>query len=245
MTDTAPAASGENILVIVPARSGSKRLPGKNRLSIAGRSLIERISDVVDDALPRAPVLVSSDDDALMDAARGQGWHVLFRRPDALCSDTASTASVVGHALDAWAQHAGADPAFFLLAQTTSPFRSPELLRAAVATAATDPAVDCVISVTELKVGAAHVMTLSADSALASVAPGSDQKVYVPNGALYLCRTTSFRAIGAITHGRIRGVKIDFPETIDIDTPLDLNVANAFAARASASAPPLELKATL
>ena len=107
------------VLAVIPARGGSKALPGKNILTINGRPLIDwsiaaaRGSRFVD------RVVLSSDDDAIMAAAAACGCEVPFRRPTDLATDAASTIDVVLHALDALP---GYDVVMVL--QPTSPLRT-------------------------------------------------------------------------------------------------------------------------
>lgn len=119
------------ILALIPARGGSKRLPGKNIKSLGGVPLIgwtirtARASDCFSD------VLVSTDDPAIAEVARQQGASVPWLRPAALATDTAASVDVVLHALDAWEAFHGVADAVMLL-QPTSPFRSVESIRRAV-----------------------------------------------------------------------------------------------------------------
>ena len=84
------------ILVVIPARGGSKRLPRKNVLPLAGKPLICWTIEAALEAKLNARIMVTSDDDEILETARqyeSQGVTA-YKRPDELASDTASTVRV-------------------------------------------------------------------------------------------------------------------------------------------------------
>lgn len=113
------------ILAIVPARGGSKRLPGKNLRSLGGRPLIVWSIDVGKDLPDICDILVSTDDSAIAGVARKAGALVPWLRPSELATDTASSVDVALHALN-WYEGAKGAVDGVLLLQPTSPFRKRE-----------------------------------------------------------------------------------------------------------------------
>ena len=107
------------VLAVIPARGGSKGLPGKNILPVGGKPLIAYSIDAARACAAVDRVIVSSDDDAIIAAARACGCDVPFRRPDELATDTAASIDVILHALD---QVPGYD--YVVLLQPTSPLRT-------------------------------------------------------------------------------------------------------------------------
>ena len=104
-------------ICIIPARAGSKRLPGKNSMLFNGKSLITR---KVEQALRLHcfnAVVVSTDDTVCMEMALNAGAMVL-PRPDHLATDTASTEAVVEHVLDTLSDD---DFTHVIVLQVTSP----------------------------------------------------------------------------------------------------------------------------
>jgi len=87
------------VLAIIPARGGSKGVPGKNLRRVGGRSLIERAVDACRAARLVDGVYVSTDDAEIAAGAEAAGAKVIMR-PAELCSDTASSESALLHALD-------------------------------------------------------------------------------------------------------------------------------------------------
>ena len=119
------------ILVVIPARGGSKRLPRKNVLPLAGKPLICWTIEAAMEAKLNARIMVTSDDDEILAIARqyeSQGV-IAYKRPDELATDTASTADVLIDAVIA-EQAADYDPKTLVLLQPTSPLRNAEDIRA-------------------------------------------------------------------------------------------------------------------
>lgn len=110
------------IMVLIPARGGSKRLPDKNILPLGGKSLISWTIDFAKRTFPVSDIIISTDSESIAEAARALGVIVPWLRPALLATDTASTVDVAIHALDWYEQHSGAVDALVLL-QPTSPFR--------------------------------------------------------------------------------------------------------------------------
>jgi CMP-N-acetylneuraminic acid synthetase len=106
----------ESVIAIIPARGGSKRLPGKNLMQLDGVSLLARTIQQAREIFQIT--IVSSDDWNILEEAGSLGVNIL-KRPAILATDTATSAEVVSHALSLY-------PGFkwFCLLQVTSPLRS-------------------------------------------------------------------------------------------------------------------------
>lgn len=110
------------VLAIIPARGGSKGVPGKNLRAIAGKPLIGWSIEQARQAALVTDVVVSTDDPAIAEAARQLGAQVPGLRPAALATDQAPTEPAMLHALEAMERHADPYDAVVLL-QPTSPLR--------------------------------------------------------------------------------------------------------------------------
>jgi CMP-N,N'-diacetyllegionaminic acid synthase len=110
---------GRQVLAVIPARGGSKGLPGKNLLKVNGRPLIAWSVDAAQAASHIDRVVLSSEDEAIINAARECGCEVPFIRPNSLATDLTATFDVVLHALDSLP---GYDVVVVL--QPTSPLRT-------------------------------------------------------------------------------------------------------------------------
>ncbi|MCK5082649.1 MAG: acylneuraminate cytidylyltransferase family protein [Candidatus Omnitrophica bacterium] len=112
--------NGKSVLAIIPARGGSKGLPGKNILPLNGKPLLgwpveaARSSQYVD------RVIVSTDDEEIAGVAREQGAEVPFLRPSELASDTSTTMSVLEHAIMHFKKE-GCEYEYCVLLEPTSP----------------------------------------------------------------------------------------------------------------------------
>lgn len=87
-------------VAIVPARSGSARIPGKNTKSFLGVPIIFRVLDTIRATGIFSEILVSTDDPVLVAAVKKRGFSAPFIRPGTLSTDSASTASVANHAVE-------------------------------------------------------------------------------------------------------------------------------------------------
>jgi CMP-N-acetylneuraminic acid synthetase len=121
-------------LAVIPAREGSKRLPGKNGKLLGSKPLIAWgiTAALASGCFER--VLVSTDSPRLAELAEAAGAWVPFLRPAELASDTADSLSVLLHAVD-WVEAApeGFQAQNVALIQPTSPFLRPDHIREAVA----------------------------------------------------------------------------------------------------------------
>ena len=107
-------------LALIPARGGSKGIPGKNLQMVGGFSLVARCVQAALASRRVERVVVSTDADAIAEEARTHGAEVV-RRPAAIAGDTASSESALLHALETLEQQ-GALPQQLVFLQCTSPF---------------------------------------------------------------------------------------------------------------------------
>jgi CMP-N-acetylneuraminic acid synthetase len=234
------ADSRLRLLAIVPARGGSKRLPRKNVLPLAGRPLIDWSIRAALDSMACADVLVSTDDPEIAEVAKHCGAMVPWLRPAELSGDTAATGPVLAHAL-AWyeAEHGAVDAV--LLLQPTSPFRSVASIRGACDTFAAQIGADRhpVVSVSP---AASHpswsfylstgTMTPCLGWELLGKRSQDLPPAYGLNGALYVIPAADVRQCAPIMRpGVLPYVMSDPLEGLDIDTPEDWTEAERLAPR--------------
>ncbi len=223
------SAAGDSLLVVVPARGGSKRLPGKNLRTLGGRNLLRRADDaLVEAGLDDAPRLLSTDSEEIAAAGREIGWLVPFLRPAALAEDDTPTLPVILHALDRYAESAGAEPELVLVLQVTSPFRRGASLRRGLDMLAENGEADAVIGARELHLRPRHVFERDRAGYLRPLREDPDgSPALVPNGAFYLVRTAALRREATLIPRRTLACVMDAVESVDIDTPLDWRLAEA------------------
>lgn len=115
-------------LAVIPARGGSKRIPGKNIKSFCGKPMIAYSIQAALDSGLFDKVLVSTDSEQIAQVAEQHGAEVPFMRPASLSDDVTGTTPVVCHAIDYCKQHFFT-PEFSCCIYATAPFLSAEALR--------------------------------------------------------------------------------------------------------------------
>lgn len=122
---------GKRLLAIIPARGGSKRLPRKNVMKLAGKPLIAWTINAAKKSKFIDRLIVSTDDQEISLISKQYGADVPFMRPASLSSDTATSIDVVLHALDEL-DEGGDQYDYVMLLQPTSPLRTTEDIDGAV-----------------------------------------------------------------------------------------------------------------
>ena len=119
------------ILALIPARGGSKGIPHKNIIPVAGKPLIRYTIDAALQSRYIDYVLVSTDDEEIARVAKACGAQVPFLRPAELAADTSRTVDAVIHAAETLKQHGETFDSLVLL-QPTSPLRTAEDIDGAI-----------------------------------------------------------------------------------------------------------------
>jgi len=219
---------GRTVLGVIPARGGSKRLPGKNLLPVAGRPMIAWTVAAARGSKYLDRLIVSTDDPRIADAARGLGVKVPFLRPSALSSDTATSEDVLIHALDA----VGGDFALAVLLQPTSPLCRTEDIDSALETCVAGDAPACVSVYVPAK-PLAWLMTKNGAGCLRRVFAPSQvpEPAYMPNGAIFVIDVAAFRRGRTLYPADAVPYVMPAERSIDVDTEADLAVAEALLQR--------------
>ncbi|EKV26057.1 N-Acetylneuraminate cytidylyltransferase [Caenispirillum salinarum AK4] len=220
------------MIVVVPARGGSKRIPHKNIAALAGRPLLARTLDQARDAGLLANVVVSTDAEPIAAVARDCGARVIMRPAD-LASDTASTEAALLHVLDVLADE-GRHDEWIMTLPPTSPFREASTIRAFADAVHDLPAeVDCLMSVTETRGDYWRRLPDGSFRRLFPDAPRRQQDrepLFEENSAIYVTRVAALRDSGIILGRGVEGRPIGWREALDINTPDDLALAEALLA---------------
>lgn len=122
----------QDCIALIPARGGSKGLPRKNVLPLAGKPLIAWTIDAALRAKSISTVYVTTDDAEIAEVSRAAGAEVIHRPAD-LASDTASSESALLHALDDINAQKGSLPEYTAFLQCTSPLTIPDDIDGTVA----------------------------------------------------------------------------------------------------------------
>ena len=120
----------KNILAIIPARGGSKRLPNKNVRLLAGKPLIAHSIEFAKKSPKINKIVLSTDSKLIADIGKEYGAEIIMR-PDELAQDTTKTAPVLVHAVDELEKQ-GYIPDVVVLLQATCPIREENLCENAI-----------------------------------------------------------------------------------------------------------------
>ena len=216
-------------LAMIPARAGSKGVPGKNLRELAGRPLLVHAIEVAQATGLFDRIFVSTDAEATAEVARTAGAEVPFLRSAELASDTALVADAIRDALERFEASGEVFDTLALL-EPTSPLRTAEQVRE-VTLAAEAPGWDAAFTVNPVPLHhhASKQYALDESGEASFVMPGARVNVnrqeltptYVRNGLCYAVRVASFLETHSIGGKRARAIVADGP-AISIDTEEEL-----------------------
>jgi len=225
------------VLGVIPARGGSKGVPGKNLRVVAGKPLLAYTIDAARASRRLTRFVLSTDDPAIADAGRSLGVEVPFVRPADLATDDAPMLGVLQHAAHEMATR-GCDPDVVVLLQPTSPLRQAEHIDAAVDMLASSGA-DAVVSVVRVphQFSPNSLMQLEGDR----VRPLTDgplvlqrqQKtvMYARNGPAVLAIRRAQLERGALYGDDTRALVMGSEESLDIDEASDFELLEFMLSR--------------
>jgi CMP-N,N'-diacetyllegionaminic acid synthase len=219
------------ILGIIPARGGSKGIPRKNIRPLAGKPLIGWTIEAALNSKVCERLLVSTDDPEIAAVAQEFGADAPFLRPPSLSSDTATSLSVVEHAID-WIHDNSVETfSHVLLLQPTSPLRTAEDIHNAVTIVKqTDAAV---VSVCEPQHHPYLLKIIREYGTLGNLMPEATQctrrqefpPVFALNGAIYIISLDGIRKEKTFTPEKTFPYIMPPERSLDIDTPWDFFLA--------------------
>jgi CMP-N,N'-diacetyllegionaminic acid synthase len=217
------------ILGLILARGGSKRLPGKNLRLLAGKPLLAWSVEAARACAAIADVVVSTDDQAIAEAARAHGARAPFLRPPALAGDTSTSADAALHALAWLREHEGAAFDAVILLEPTSPLRaSGDLPGVADLLARRWDETDAVVTVGRVQLEQPSVMKrMDDDGRLAPwVAPealgkGAAPVAWFPYGVAYAVKTEALERHRTFYPPRVLGYTIERWQNYEVDDLFD------------------------
>ncbi len=218
------------VYAMIPARGGSRGIPRKNLVDFAGKPLIAHTIEAALASQAVDRVMVSTEDDEIAEVARAWGAQIPFRRPAELATDAASGNDVSRHWLT-WLRSEGHDPWAVLHLQATSPLRTADDIDRAVELLGR-VACPCVASVCPVAEHPTYMYRLvdhHAEPFLdANALPDHRQRaepLYRLNGAIFATQFDPAVAAGKFHLHPFAAYVMPTDRSIDIDTPLDLAVA--------------------
>lgn len=222
------------VLGLVPARGGSKGVPGKNVRLLAGRPLLEytRRAAVESGVIDR--LVLTTDSETIAAVGRGLGLEVPFIRPASLAEDDTPMLPVVQHAVAAL-EASGWFPEIVVLLQPTAPLRRPDHVATAVNLLRSSGA-DAVASVVEVPrhMSPDYVMRIE-HGRLRPFLPGGERitrrqdarRAYARDGTVYAFWRDTVMLKQSLYGDDCRALVLEARESLTLDTPGDWDEAEA------------------
>lgn len=236
---TTPYAFG-----VIPARDGSKGLPGKNLRKLGALSLIGQAIASAREAALLARFIVSTDSPEIAEEATRHGAEVPFLRPAEFATDQAGMLPVLQHAVRWLESSAGVRPDLIVTLQPTSPFRTGALIDETIRKVM-EAGSDSAQTLSEASYHPYFMKTLEGDRTVALFPEGHKfvrrqdvPPVYQPSGAVYVTRYATLMERGHILGEDNRGVVQDFEASVNIDTEWDFLLAELLLREGRAPIPP-------
>jgi N-acylneuraminate cytidylyltransferase len=236
------------VLAVVPARGGSKGVPRKNLQLLGGKPLVAHAVEVGRAARYVTRVLCSTDDADIADAARAAGAEVPFIRPAELARDTSEDWPVFMYALEWLQREEQWAPDLVVNLRPTSPLRRPSHVDQAIELLL-DTGADSVKAVCLARQHPHKMWLRQPDGGIEPflktpfrLQHGPDvpraqlEDVYWQNGVVDVTRREVILEQRVMIGRRVAGLVTDLADSIDIDTPLDLQLAELLLAQRAATA---------
>jgi CMP-N-acetylneuraminic acid synthetase len=232
-----------NVLAIVPARGGSKGVPGKNSRPLAGRSLLDYTATVARDAGVIDRTVLTTDSEEIAEAGRRAGLEVPFLRPAALAQDDTPMLPVLQHALGE-IESRGWTPEFVVLLQPTSPLRRAYHIQEALSRLRRSGA-DSVVTVVRVPehLSPDYVMRIEHEVLKPFLPEGAGvtrrqdvRPAYSRDGTVYAFRRDTLDRFGNIYGEDCRPLIVDPEDSLSIDSPDDWDTAERILTRRAALA---------
>jgi CMP-N-acetylneuraminic acid synthetase len=228
------------ILCLIPARGGSKGVPGKNTADLGGKPLLAWTAEAAQAAESIDRIVVSTDSREIAECAEKCGISVPWLRPAEFATDDSPVILTVLHALSKLEEEDHYIPDFVMLLQTTAPFRTVEEIDNAVAVLNSEQA-DTVISVCESREHPYTAKKINKNGELENfldlplnITQANRQTYpasYTMNGAIYISKRDMLLERKSFYGDKVVPYIMPQERSLDIDTPFDLEIARILAER--------------
>lgn len=221
------------ILYLIPARKGSKGLPGKNIKFLGDKPLIEYSIDFALNNLKFDDELcISTNDEAVIEIAKSKGILIPFTRPEELANDNASSHDVIIHAINQYEKLNQTFDAVLLL-QPTSPFRIQDDFTRLIKEYNFD--IDMVVSVKLAKENPYFTLFEENCNGFLTKSKVGDferrqdcPEVYAFNGSMYLINVESIKKSRISELKNVKKIIMPEERSVDIDTLADWTLAEFY-----------------
>jgi N-acylneuraminate cytidylyltransferase/CMP-N,N'-diacetyllegionaminic acid synthase len=223
--------NNKKVLAIIPARGGSKGLPGKNIMSLCGKPLLGWPVSAACHSKFIDKVIVSTEDQKIADIALAQGAEIPFLRPEEFASDTATSFSVIKHALDFF-KHEREEFEYCILLEPTSPLTESDDIDTALSKLEMNKNfADSIVGVS--KIEAMHpvfdvrinekglIIPYVSDCFSAAGRRQDLDELFFFEGSLYISKTDSLLSKESFYHDRTLGYIVPKWKSLEIDDLVD------------------------
>ncbi len=221
------------VLALIPARGGSKGLPGKNIMLFAGKPLIAWTIEEAKKSKYIDRLIVSTDSEEIAEISRKFGAEVPFLRPEKISTDSASTIDVIEDALNRLINFQSSSFEYCILLQPTSPLRTVKHINESFGLLNKNDQSDSVISVQAIKENPHWMKKINENGFLEDLLDTNDNynrrqdlpNYYRFNGAIYLFSIKSFLKSKKIMSKKTLPYIMGEKSSVDIDTLSDFERA--------------------
>lgn len=223
----------KTVIAIIPARGGSKGIPGKNIKLIGGKPLIAWTIDsaIVSKYIDR--VIVSTDSDEIASVSKNYGAEIPFKRPAKLATDEASSESVVLHALRWIKKNEGKEYDYFILLQPPLPLRTTKHIDGAIEKIVNDPIAKTLLSITKATTNPYLIEIINKKGYLEDFIERQERivrrqdipSIYQINGAIYLIKSKDFLEKKSFYISPMSYYLMSRRSSVDLDDNFDFTLA--------------------
>lgn len=234
------------ILAIIPARGGSKGVPGKNIKQIAGKPLIAWTIGAAKESKHVTRVIVSTDDSEIAAVARKHGAEVPFMRPEQIAGDMSTDVEFLTHALETLKVTEGYEPDIVVNLRATAPLTTADDIDRGIEVMLADPHADAVRPIIESPKHPYKALTPSENGKyLESLIPESVTgypaphdlprqlfpKAFIHTGAMDVLRPGTVLKLKSTSGNKLGFFHADPMNYVNIDNPSDFQLAEVLLTR--------------
>jgi N-acylneuraminate cytidylyltransferase len=234
------------VLAIIPARGGSKKIPRKNIRDLAGKPMLAWSCEAARASRRVTRLVCSTDDPEIADAARAWGAEIPCLRPAEFASDRATDYPVFAHMLAHLREHEGYRPDLVVQLRPTAPLRRAEHIDAAVELLTAHPEADCVRTVTVATQHPHKMWRFAADGVMLPFVEGLTMRdeafnqprqalppAFIQNGSVDVIRATCIEGKQSLTGDVVVGLVMDELDSVNVDQEEDFLLAELLLRRRS------------
>tara|TARA_Y100000591_G_C21853552_1_gene713342 strand:+ start:3840 stop:4562 length:723 start_codon:yes stop_codon:yes gene_type:complete len=227
---------GKKILALIPARKGSKGVPGKNKKMIAGKPLISWTIDFAIETKVFDRILVSTNDDDIINIVNEKKLEIPFSRPEDLSTDTSPTNELVIHCIEQLKMKKNEEYDYIVILEPTSPIRDIKDFFSAFDQLLSNSNAKSIVGIS--KVDAQHPVFLTKknkDSFISFYEPRKENSIrrqdisplYFFDGSFYISEVQSFLQNKTFYHDQTLGYELEKSKSFELDDPVDFIIIEA------------------